>query len=75
MNNTLPKTIQAGQTLKARSICDSGCVFEVAVLERKGSFVRVKAQSIERRVKVFTDNRGEYVFALGRYSMAPLFRP
>jgi len=67
-------TIQAGQKLTARSVCDYECIFTVDVLERKGAFAKVAAQGITRRVKVFADDSGEYIFALGRYSMAPVFR-
>lgn len=67
-------TIQAGQKLTARSVCDWECVFTADVLDRKGAFATVKAQGITRRVKVFADDSGEYIFALGRYSMAPVFR-
>lgn len=74
MQNAMFATIQAGQTLTARSACDSACVFSAEVLERNGSFVRVRAEGIERRVKVSADERGEFVLAMGRYSMAPVFR-
>jgi hypothetical protein len=67
-------TIQAGQKLTARSGYDWGCVFTADVLDRKGAFATVKAQGNTRRVKVFADESGEYIFALGRYSMAPVFR-
>ena len=67
-------TIQAGQRLTARSVCDYECIFTADVLDRKGAFATVKAQGSTRRVKVFTDDSGEYIFALGRYSMAPVFR-
>lgn len=75
MNNET-KTIKAGDTLTARSPCDSECIFEVLVLKRGGSFVTVQNGSDEpRRVKVQLDYRGEeVVYALGRYSMAPCFR-
>lgn len=66
--------IQAGQTLKARSVCDYNCVFSAEVIERKGGFVTLKSQGLIRRKKVMTDDRGEYVYALGKYSMAPVFR-
>jgi hypothetical protein len=70
----MTNTIQAGQTLKARSACDHDCIFSVEVIERKGSFVTVKAQGNVSRKKVMTDDRGEYVYAMGKYSMAPIFR-
>jgi hypothetical protein len=74
IKNKMTNTIQAGQTLNARSICDYNCIFSVKVIERKGSFVTVKAQGNVSRKKVMTDDRGEYVYALGKYSMAPIFR-
>ena len=66
--------IQSGQVLKARSACDYDCIFSVKVLDRKGSFATVQAHGESKRVKVRSDDRGEYVYALGKYSMAPIFR-
>ena len=68
------KTIHTGQILKARSIGDHDCIFTAEILERKGSFATVKAQGITRRMKVYRDDRGEFVYALGQYSMCPIFR-
>ena len=70
----MKNTIQTGQILKARSICDWDCIFSVEGIERKGSVVTVKAQGNVSRKKVMTDDQGEYVYALGKYSMAPIFR-
>ena len=74
LNPKMNNTIQAGQTLKARSVCDNDCIFSAEVIERKGAFVTVKAQGNVSRKKVMIDDQGEYVFALGKYSMAPIFR-
>jgi hypothetical protein len=71
--NTLP-TIKAGQTLTATSICDSNCIFKAEILERKGNFVTIKTMGETKRVKVFSGNEGEYIYALGKYSMCPIFR-
>ena len=73
MNENKTKQIEAGMTLTARSACDYDCIFSAHVLERKGSFVTVKAIGNTRRVKVFNNGDVEYIFALGRYSMAPTF--
>jgi len=74
MNNEI-KTISAGQTLKARSICDYEAIFTAEVIERKGSFVTVKAMNNTKRVKVQKDSDGnEFIYALGKYSMCPIFR-
>jgi len=68
------KTIKAGTTLKARSVCDHDCIFEVEVMERKGQFATVKAEGVTRRVKIYNIGDGEFVYALGKFSMAPIFR-
>lgn len=73
MNNT-NSTITAGQTLTARSICDYECVFTAQVIERKGNFATVKAMGNTKRVKIYNTGDGEFIYALGKYSMAPIFR-
>jgi predicted choloylglycine hydrolase len=74
MNNTA-RTIQPGQTLTARSACDYECIFRVTVIERKNSFATVKVMGSEKRVKINKDSCGnEFVYAMGKHSMAPVFR-
>jgi len=73
-NTKMINTIQAGQVLKARSVCDWDCIFSVVAVALKRTFVTVKAQGNVSRKKVMIDDQGEYVFALGKYSMAPIFR-
>lgn len=73
----MQKTIKAGQTLTARSIGNSDCVFTVNILARNKSFVTVKGDMIRepKRVKVKTDSEGnEFIMAHGTFSMAPSFR-
>jgi hypothetical protein len=68
-------TIQAGQVLTARSICDYECIYEVRVIERKGSFVKVETMHGLKRVKVQADYMGrECIYAHGKFSMCPVFR-
>ena len=74
MTTTPTTPITAGNTLKARSVCDSDCIFTCKIIARKGSFATIVVQGKEKRVKIHADDRGEFVFALGRYSMAPVFR-
>lgn len=70
-----PKTIKAGETLTARSACDYDCIFEVEILERRGQFVKFERHGQQCRVKVFKDDNGnEFIYAFGRYSMAPIFK-
>lgn len=68
------KTIKAGQTLTARSACDYECVYRVPVVARNKSFVTVLVHGNEKRVKVHCDEGVEFIYAFGRYSMAPIFR-
>lgn len=66
--------IKAGQILKARSACDHDCIFSVQIIDRKGKFATVKAQGITKRIKIMVDDAGEYIYGLGKFSMAPIFR-
>ena len=68
------KTIQAGQTLNARSVCDSECNFTAEVIARNGAFATVKVQGNTKRVKVMNHDDGEFLYAMGKYSMCPIFR-
>lgn len=71
---TAAKIITTGAKLKARCIGDSEITFTAEVIERKGNFAIVKAHGNTNRMKVYADDKGEYVYALGKYSMAPIFR-
>ena len=69
------KEIKAGQVLVTRSPCDHDCIFRVEILSRQKSFVTVKTLGNTKRVKVYKDDDGEeYIYALGKYSMCPIFR-
>lgn len=68
-------TIESNTTITARAICDADCIFTAHVLERKGNFVTVKVQGEVSRKKISLDMDGnEVVYALGKYSMCPVFR-
>ena len=67
-------TIKSGQILTARSACDYDCIFQAEVIERKKSFATVFIHGTTRRVKVMSDDSGEFIYALGKFSMAPIFR-
>ncbi len=68
------KTIKEGQTLTARSVCDNACIFTAFVLERHGVYVTVKVQGRVKRLKVYSGPDGEFIYAMGKYSMCPIFR-
>ncbi len=73
MTNTQNAVIAAGQTLTARSACDYECIFSVRVVGRTGSFAIIEGRNKIKRVKIHQSEDGEYIYALGRYSMAPTF--
>ena len=68
------KTIQKDSILKATSICDTNCVWTAKVIERKGNFIiaLIDKNIVRKKVNVF--NGEEYVYLLGKYSMAPIFK-
>ena len=67
-------TIQKNSILKATSVCDSNCVWFAKVIERKGNFVVavINNEIVRKKVNVF--NGQEFVYLLGKYSMAPIFK-
>jgi hypothetical protein len=68
------KTIEKNTILKATSVCDSNCVWTAKVIERKGNFITALIQGEIVRKKVNVWNNEEYVYLLGKYSMAPIFK-
>jgi len=71
MENTTT-TIQAGQILTTRSLCDHECIFSVEILERRKSFVTVKDGNRIFRCKVRVYDGREYIRPES-YSMAPSY--
>ncbi len=69
------KPIAAGQSLTARCVTDHETTFHAFVHARKGGFATVQIMGETRRCKIHNAGDGEFIFALGRYSMAPVFRP
>ena len=68
-------TIQAGQVLKARSVGDYDCIFEILVISRTAKTALIEDRRDERRkTKIHRDERGEYLRP-DRWSFAPTFRP
>jgi len=70
------KKIQVGTTLTARSACDHECIFTAEVLKRTAKTVTVKTmEGVKRcKIQISYDGKNEFVYALGRYSMCPIFR-
>jgi hypothetical protein len=66
--------IEKDSILKATSMCDSNCVWVSKVLERKGNFIIavINNEIVRKKVNIF--NGQEFVYLLGKYSMAPIFK-
>ena len=66
-------TIKSNTVLTSRSICDSNCIFELEVIERKGNFATCIYNGKTRRLKIREFMNEEYIKP-DNYSMAPSFR-
>ena len=66
--------IETGTILTATSVCDSNCKWTASVIERKGNFVTALIHGEIVRKKVNVWNGEEFVYLLGKYSMAPIFK-
>ena len=68
------KAIEKNTILKATSVCDSNCVWTAKVIERKGNFIIavIQGKIVSKKVNVW--NGEEFVYLLGKYSMAPIFK-
>lgn len=66
---------QEGKVYQSRSICDHNCVFTATVIKRTPKTATVNTAIYgTSRVKIHADENGvEYMYAMGRYSMAPRF--
>lgn len=68
-------TIRPASTLTARSACDHNCVFIANVLTRSSKSVTVEVDGKKKRCKIHIGHDGvEFIYAMGQYSMAPIFR-
>jgi hypothetical protein len=65
--------IKTGTILTATSVGDSNCKWTATVMQRKGNFVIALIQGEIVRKKINVWNGEEYVYLLGKYSMAPIF--
>ncbi len=68
-------TFIENQTLEARSACNYDCIFTGKVIKRTAKTVTVDIKSFgEKRCKIHNTGDGDFIYPLGRYSMAPIFR-
>lgn len=66
-------TFEIGHKYFDTSACDHNCVFTIEIVKRSAKMVTFRRNGQERRAKIYTDDRGEYIIP-DRYSMAPVFR-
>lgn len=71
-----PSAFQVGQTVQARSACDSDCVWTFTVTARTAKFVTL--QDVDTgdtmRVGVRSHDGEEWASPFGSFSMAPVVR-
>ena len=63
-----------GQTLTAKSICNSECIYSATVIKRTAKTVTILMEGEKKRCKIYSIDDSERIYPLGRYSMAPSFR-
>jgi biotin synthase-related radical SAM superfamily protein len=68
------KTIKAGTTLTATSVCDSNCIFKAEVISRTEKSATVLVHGEKKRCKIHVYDGAEFIYALGQYSMCPIFK-
>jgi len=66
------KTIKAGQTLTARSICNYDCIYTMEILSRTSKMATYRRDGQVRKAKIQTRDGDEYIRP-DRWSMAPTF--
>ena len=70
----MQNTFQIGQVLSARFIGDHQSILSAQVISRSKSFIVISIDGETKRLKALSDAKGEFIFPLGCYSMAPIFR-
>lgn len=70
---------ETGTTYYCRSICDYNCIWKFTVTARTAKTVTITqtdgyGKGKAKKAKVYEASDGEYIYPLGRYSMAPILR-
>lgn len=74
-NPTTTATFEVGQTYSCRSVCSHDTIWTFTVESRTARFATlVDSWGDRSRVGIKTDDDGEWMLPLGRYSMAPVLR-
>ena len=69
----MAKQFEIGKTYTTHSTCDYDCKFMVDVVARTAKTVTFKVMGEAKRVRVAVKDGEETAYAMGRYSMAPIF--
>ena len=67
------KKFEVNKKYYGTSACDHNCIFELVVLARTEKSIKVLFENKIKTLKLHNCD-GEFVFPLGRYSMAPVIR-
>ena len=67
-------TFKQGQALSSRSICDHNCIFTGTVVKRTAKTLTITTRGETKRCKIHESDGIEFIYPLGRYSMAPVFK-
>jgi hypothetical protein len=64
------------KTLTTRFLCDANIILTAELVSIKGNFATILFEGNEKRLKIYTSKLDgtQYIFPLGRYSMAPSFK-
>lgn len=66
---------EPGKTYTTRSACDHNCIFTMKVLSRTDVTIKAVVEGKPKTLRPAVDEDGvEFVFPMGRYSMAPVIR-
>ena len=64
---------QVGQEYSTRSACDYDCIFTIKIIKRTAKMITFEYLGEVKRCKVREYRGAETAFALGTYSMCPVF--
>lgn len=66
------KAFESGKSYFCRSACDHNCIWTYTVVRRTEKSIWINDGEKVKRCAVKQHDDSEYVFPLGRYSMAPV---
>lgn len=66
--------LKPNTTYYTRSIGDHNCIFKCKVLSRSAKMVKILYDGVERRAKIYVDDRDREYIQPDHWSFAPTFR-